>query len=123
MTDLALRDGMNGGYGFPSYQVYLFSKADSKFVLSPSFTKLGQYQAMFDLDPKNKMVYNSTKSGCCFFQTDGYKVVNNNLVKVYEKTTDHTAKGATEDNPKIITKKLIDGKWKTVPNEPEKKND
>ncbi|MCB1024069.1 MAG: hypothetical protein KDB79_06760, partial [Acidobacteria bacterium] len=44
MMDLALRDGMNGGYGFPSYQVYLYSKADKKFILSDSFTELGQFQ-------------------------------------------------------------------------------
>ena len=120
--DLALYDGNNGGYGFASYQIFLFSKANDKFVHSPSFTKLGQYQGMFDVDAKNKMLYNSTKSGCCFFQTDGYKVVDDKPVKVYEKTTDYTAKGATKDKPKVATKRLINGKWKPVPNEPEMKN-
>lgn len=116
-TDIALRDGMNGGYSSASYQVYLFSSADDKFVHSPAFTELAQYQGMFETDDAKKMIFMSGKSGCCFHQTNGYIVENNAPVKVYEQTTDHTAPGATEENPKITTKKLIGGKWQIVPNE------
>jgi hypothetical protein len=114
MTDLALRDGNNGGYGFPSYQVYLFSKGINKFVLSPSFTKLGQYQGMFEVNKDKKMIYNHTKSGCCSHTTEGYKIVNNKPFKVY----DHTVEGSVEvangvTTPEVITKKLVNGKWRT----------
>gem|GEM_PF-296558 len=106
-TDLALRDGLNGGYGFPSYQVYLFSKAENKFVLSPSFTKLGQYQGMFEIDKKKKMIFNKTKSGAAFYQTDGYIVKENKLIKVYEETKEYKR----ENDFKVTIKKLVNGKW------------
>ncbi len=114
MTDLALRDGNNGGYGSASYQVYLFSKADNKFVQNPSFTELGQYQGMFEVKASRKMIYNHTKSGCCSHRTEGYTIVNNKPFKVY----DHTVEGMIElengvTTPEVITKKLIDGKWRT----------
>ena len=114
MTDLALRDGMNGGYGFPSYQVYLFSNEKNEFVLSPSFTELGQYQGMFEVNESRKMIYNHTKSGCCSHTTEGYKIVNNKPFKVY----DHTVEGVIEmangvTTPEVITKKLINGNWRT----------
>ena len=54
IKDLAFYDGNNGGYGFASYQIFLFSKANDKFVHSPSFTKLGQYQGMFELKKKQE---------------------------------------------------------------------
>ncbi len=109
MMDLALRDGMNGGYGFPSYQVYLFSKADDKFVLNSFYTELGQYQGMFEVDKKKKMIFNKTKSGATFYQTDGYIVKDNKLVKVYEKTEEY--KSETEKT--VTVKKLVNGKWVT----------
>jgi hypothetical protein len=114
VMDLALRDGMNGGYGFPSYQVYLFSKEKNEFVLSPSFTELGQYQGMFEVKKNKKMIYNHTKSGCCSHTTEGYKIVNDKPFKVY----DHTVEGSLEvadgvTTPEVITKKLVNGKWRT----------
>lgn len=109
MPDLALRDGMNGGYGFPSYQVYLFSKDTNKFVLNPSYTELGQFQGMFEIDKKKKMIYNKSKSGATFYQTDGYILKDNKLVKVYVKTEEYKS-----ENEKTVTvKKLVNGKWIT----------
>lgn len=107
MMDLALRDGMNGGYGFPSYKVYLFSKADDKFVLNSSYTELGQYQGMFEVDKKKKMILNKTKSGATFYQTDGYIVKDNILIKVYEKTEEYKS----ENEKTVKVKKLVKGKW------------
>ena len=114
VEDIALRDGMDGGYGSATYQVYLFNEETNKYVNNNSMTALAQYQGMFQVMKKEKMLQNLAKSGCCFFTDERYKVVNNNAVKVYEKITDYTAPGATEDKPKITIKRLIDGKWKVV---------
>lgn len=109
VKDLALNDGNNGGYGSPSYQVYLFSKAKNKFVHDASFSELAQELGMFDVDKKTKMLYVFSKSGCCWHQTAGYKVVRNRPVKTYELTED----AAGGEFVKITTKKLIKGKWRT----------
>ncbi len=107
--DLALRDGMDGGYGSATYQVYLFSKAKGKYVHNPLMTKLAQYQGMFQVDKKKKMLFNYSKSGCCWHQVEGYSVINNEPVKVYEKTDDQM-----NGKLKVTIKKLINGKWKTI---------
>ncbi|MCB1026077.1 MAG: hypothetical protein KDB79_16895, partial [Acidobacteria bacterium] len=59
-----------------------------------------------------KMIFNDSKDGCCFHQREGYKVVNNALVKVYE----HTEEASTANSggiPEVTTKQLVNGKWKT----------
>ena len=54
VEDLAVRDGNHGGYGAPSYQIYLFSKAAGKFVRNSARTNLVQegYLGMVEVDRK-----------------------------------------------------------------------
>lgn len=113
--DLALNDGNFGGYGGPSYQVYLFSKSKNKFVHSKSFTNLSQGAGlgMFEVNSKQKMLYVDSKSGCCWHQKEGYKVIKNLPVKVYEQTRDASFNEANPDKVKVTTKRLIKGKWQT----------
>lgn len=115
-TDIALRDGMGGGYGAPTYQVYLLDPAKHKYFNSPELTKLAQYQGMFEVKPDEKMIYVSSKSGCCFHQVEGYKVVADKPVKVYDKTIEAARADSDSDDPTITIKRLIDGKWKKVSN-------
>lgn len=112
VKDLALNDGNNGGYGGPSYQVYLFSKTANKFVHSPAFTELAQGTGlgMFEVNAEKKMLYKFSKSGCCWHQTEGFSVVKNRPVKTFEETED--AMGG--EFVKITTKTLVKGKWKTA---------
>jgi hypothetical protein len=103
---------LNGGYNGPSYQVYLFSKVKNKFVKNAAFTKLAQgpYLGMFNPDMKKKMFFTWEKSGCCWHQTKGYKVINNKPVKVYELTETYR----TDNSESLVTtKKLINGKWRS----------
>ncbi len=75
LDDVAICDGTNGGYGMPSYQIYLYSKPLGRFVHSPSFTKMNEGGlGMFETDPKKKMHFVNTKSGCCWHQTQGFDV-------------------------------------------------
>ncbi len=111
--DLALCDGKNGGYGMPSYQVYLFSPRDKKFVRNQSFTNLAQgvYLGMFDVNAKRKVLQTFSKSGCCWHQTKEFQVVGNRPKMVLEITED----ASNLDEPKVVvtTKKFMGGKWRS----------
>lgn len=109
---------MNGGYGFPSYKVYLHTvtKLNSSLAFSESYTKLGQFQGMFEVNKSKFMIFNHSKDGCCFHQTEGYKVINNGYMDLLNKVYEHTVEGSTAngaDIPEVTTKKLINGKWRT----------
>lgn len=114
IEDLALCDGTNGGYGMPSYQIYLFSRRSGKFVHSPGFTELAQGVSlgMFDVDTKKKALLTSSKSGCCWHMTREYRVVNNRPKKVFEEVEDATI--ADEKKVKITVKRLVNGRWRTT---------
>lgn len=113
IADLAIRDGNNGGYGGPSYQIYLFSPKSKKFVHNSALTKLNQgvYLGMMEVDKKKKLLRTFSKSGCCWHQTEEFAVIGNRPKKVYEWTQD--ASIADTDKVKITTKKLVAGKWLT----------
>jgi hypothetical protein len=115
VEDLSLCDGTNGGYGMPSYQIYLFSRRASKFVHSAEFTELSQEGrlGMFERDAKRKVLRTSSKSGCCLHMTEEFVVMNNRPRKVLEIEEDATL--ANEKRVKITTKRLVRGRWrKTV---------
>lgn len=80
--DLALRDGRNGCYGGPSYQVYL--KEDNTFVHSDGFTELAQgYCGFFDIDKDSEILSTMTKSGAAWHQFKEFKVINDKPVVVH----------------------------------------
>jgi len=114
MQDLALCDGKRGGYGMPSYQVYLFSQTANKFIFSPSLSKLvhGVNLGMFEVDAKRRVLTTYSKSGCCFHETDEFSVVNDHPRKILEITED--ASIPDEKRVKVITKRLVNGRWRTT---------
>lgn len=111
LEDLAVRNGNDGAYNGPSYDVFLFSKAKDQFIKNAALTELASSNlGMFTVDAKNKMLETFTKSGCCWHQTTRYKVVNNRPKKVYVFTEDAMGGG---ENMKLITETLQpNGKWK-----------
>jgi hypothetical protein len=113
VDDISLRDGNNSGYGGPSYQIYLFSRAAKKFVRNAGLTTLGQENlGMFEVDKKKKILTTFSKSGCCWHKMERYKVVSNRPVKVFEEVEDATS--AEGDRVKITTKRRVNGQWKTT---------
>ena len=114
VEDLAIRDGNNGGYGGPSYQIYLFSPKTGKFVHSSAFTELNQgaYLGAVEVDKKKKVLRGFSKSGCCWHQTEEFLVVNNRPKKVYEYTED--ASIPDDNRVKLTTKRLVGGRWRTT---------
>jgi hypothetical protein len=112
IDDLALCDGNNGGYGMPSYQIYLFSRDAKKFVHSEPFSELSQegQLGMFELDRKRKRLRSLSKSGCCLHTTEEFIVVNNRPKKILEIEEDATI--ADEKRVKITTRRLVNGRWR-----------
>jgi len=112
IEDLALCDGRNGGYGMPSYQIYLFSQGVKKFVNNKWFTELtqGGGLGMFEVDVKRKVIGTFSKSGCCWHMTREFSVINNRPKKVLEISEDATI--ANEKKVRITTKKLVNGRWR-----------
>ncbi len=110
--DVAICDGSNGGYGGPSYQVYIYSVRSKKFVHSKAFTKLGQGMnlGMFETDKKKQMHYVYSKSGCCWHQTEGYDVFRGAPRKIYELTE---SSSIGDGWVRVITRKFIRGRWRT----------
>jgi hypothetical protein len=112
IDDLSLCDGRNGGYGMPSYQIYLFSSRAKKFIHSEPFTELSQEGrlGMFEADAKRKRLRTLSKSGCCLHTTEEFEVVNNQPKKVLEIVEDATI--ADEKRVKITTRRLVNGRWR-----------
>ena len=74
--DLAIRNGNQGSYGGPSYDVYVFNRSRGQFVLSDDLTRLTyENLGMFQTDPVRKRLTVFAKSGCCWHQTTEYAVV------------------------------------------------
>ena len=111
--DVAICEGPYGGYGGPSYRVYLYSKTAKRFVFSKAFTDMNDGGlGMFETDKKKKMHLIYSKSGCCWHQTVGYDVFRGRPRKVYEFTEDAMSTGG-DDMMTITTKTLVNGRWKT----------
>lgn len=107
--DLAICNGRNGGYGAPSYNVYLYDKSSKQFVENVKLSNLTEeaYLGLFFIDRKKRELTAFSKSGCCYHESEVYKVSNNRPVLV-EKTVEDATSGKTVV---ITTRKLINGKW------------
>lgn len=109
MEDLAIRNGNNGAYASPSYEIYLTSK-ENKFVKSRELTKLASENlGMFDIDKKTKQIAIHQKDGCCFDKTINYKLDAKNVP--YEESS-VIEDSSVADMVTVITQKMVDGKVK-----------
>lgn len=109
VEDLALRNGNNGSYGGPSYDIFLFTRKANKFVESADLSSLASENlGLFTVDKKAKTIETFNKSGCCWHETTRYKMVNNRPVKVYVFTED----AMSSEKVTITTRTRVNGKWK-----------
>ena len=112
--DLAICNGRNGGYGGPSYNVYLFDKRSRRFVENRRLSRLteGVYLGLFFPDPKKKRLSVYSKSGCCYHETEVYSVVRGRPVLV-EKVIEEATGTDKEDEFLVTTttKKRVGGRW------------
>jgi len=109
--DLALRNGNDGAYGGPSYDVFLFNRVKNAFVKNQALTKLGSENlGLFTVDKKNKRIETFNKSGCCWHQTIRYQVIGSHPKKVYVFTED--AAGGDGEKVELTTETFVSGRWK-----------
>lgn len=107
--DLAVRNGNNGSYGGPSYDIYLLNTATRQFEINSKFTELASINlGMFETDREKQRLITFNKSGCCWHITTEYEVSDNNLVKVYEVEEDATGDSGYVT---VIEHKLTKGVW------------
>jgi hypothetical protein len=121
--DLAVCNGRNGGYGGPSYTVFLFDKRSGRLIESRELSRLneGTYLGLFFPDPKKKLLRAYWKDGCCYHETEVYKVVNNRPVLVERISEDASASDEKTMRVTVTTRRLVKGKWvKTVRREKRK---
>jgi hypothetical protein len=107
--DLAICNGTNGGYGGPSYTIYLFEKRSKRFVENKKLSDLadGVYLGLFFPDPNRKLLHAYWKSGVGFHAEEVYRVVNNRPVLIEKTEEEATA----TDYWIITTHKRMNGKW------------
>lgn len=111
--DLAICNGRNGGYGSPSYNVYLFDKRSNRFVENRRLTRLteGVYLGLFFPDAKRHLLIAYSKSGCCYHETEKYQMVSSKPILVEKMIEDATI--GNRDIVKVTTKTFVNGKWVT----------
>jgi hypothetical protein len=108
--DLAICNGRESGYSGPSYTVFLFNARSKRFVENKRLSELaeGPYLGLFFVDAKKRQLVAYSKSGCCFHETDKYKVVGDRPVLV-EKTVEDAMGSA--GYVVTTTKRLVNGRW------------
>lgn len=112
--DIAVRNGNRGGYGSPSFDVYLFHAPRKCFVLHNNLTKLASENlGMFEIDTKQKRLISRNKSGCCWHLERQYEVARGNVIrKVFEE--EHDGLSHKGDFVRVTTRQLVNGRWKTI---------
>jgi len=111
--DLAICNG-HGGYGGPSYNVYLFRKKSGRFVENSRLSRLTEdtYLGLFHPDPRRKLLVAYWKSGCCYHETEKYRVINDRPILVERITEDATAVSGADDGFAVVTtRRLVNGRW------------
>ena len=112
LEDFAVCNGREGGYGGPSYDVFLFDRKSRRFVGNRRLSRLteGPYLGLFLLDAKKRRLTAQSKSGCCYHETEVYAVVNNRPVLV-EKVVEDAMSRAAQGFVLVTTKRRFRGRW------------
>ncbi|WP_265854056.1 XAC2610-related protein [Pedobacter sandarakinus] len=103
--DVAIRNGNNGTYASPSFDVYLNN--GSKFELNVSYTKLASENlGMFTVNAKSKLISIEQRDGCCYLKKIDYALNGKKgLTEVSSVIEDSTI----GDEVIVITQKRING--------------
>lgn len=110
-TDLSFSTGTNGPYASFSANYYIYDKAAKKFIRNIEYESIAN-SVSFEVDSINKTMISQNKSSCCIHYTDAYKWNDGKIELVKSLEVDD------QDKKKIILKKRIRGKLKTIINEP-----
>lgn len=108
--DFAVCNGRGGGYGGPSYSVFLYNENRKIFVESHRLSKLtlAPYLGLFSVDPEKQHLTAYTKSGCCYQETKVFESGVNRLFLIEEKIEEvDKVEGVTT----ITTRKRVNARW------------
>lgn len=113
LEDVAISDGMDGGYITPSYQIFILSRTTNRYVHHEELSKLSQGPSMglFDVDKRKRLLYTRWREGCCYFIKEGFDIINGKPRKVVKVIVDESSADRQWDV--ITTSKLVKGRWKT----------
>jgi hypothetical protein len=107
--DFAIQTGHEGSYGGPTYSVYLYNPAKTRFELSePLSSVIEETLGFFQVDTQHKHLITLAKSGCCYHETTKYAVVHNIPVPVSRIIEDATG---LDGYVKVTRERRVDGKW------------
>jgi hypothetical protein len=106
--DLSICTGHDGGYNSPSYDVFLFDPKTRGFIRNEEFSELTVTANIgLKINSRTKTIRAQSKSGCCFHQTDVFRVVKNRLVLVKSTTEQYES----ETRVTISTRKKVGARW------------
>lgn len=103
--DLAVVRNDWGLYRGPQYFVYLWNKQQQRLVLNKPITKLSETEILW-LDPKQKTILSTWKSGCCNHVYRYFRMVNNRPVLIRKRVVREL------ENPAAYEDLLVNGVWK-----------
>lgn len=111
--DLAVCNGRNSGYGGPSYTIFLFDRKTNRFAENRRLSRLaeGAYLGLFFVEKKERRIVALSKSGCCYHETEKYRVVNNRPVLVEKIIEDATDGRAGEGYALVTTRRRVGRRW------------
>ena len=111
--DLAVCNGREGGYAGPSYTVFLFDRRAGKFTENRRLTRLAGegYLGLFLVDAKKKTLTAFTKSGCCYHETEVYKMVGGAPVLVEKVIEDAMSGDVPEGYVLVTTRRKVGRRW------------
>lgn len=102
--DLVIWSGREGAYGGPSFDVYIFDAAASRFQFNQPFSDLTVgYLGLFSVDGKE--IKTASKSGCCIHVRETYTAEDGEPRIIERITEDATTEGST----RTIIERLVNG--------------
>ncbi len=107
--DVVVWSGKEGGYGGPSYSVYLFDSAQRRLVFNQSLSDITvMANGLFSV--KGNLLTSTSGDGCCIHVFDTYELRKDEAVLI-ERVTEDTNDPA---NPKKRIERLQNGEMKEV---------
>jgi len=106
--DLAICDGHDGGYGGPTYNVFLYNAASGRFVKSSALSALTRdgYLGLFLVDRQRRHLVAFQKDGAAWHERQTFNMVNSKPVLIEDVVEDQ------RDGPDVVTtKRLVHGRW------------
>lgn len=111
VEDLIVWTGLEGAYGGPSYDVYLYS-SETGYAYSQDISDLTLgATALFTIESGRLKV--PSKDGCCFHAYDTYALSGGVPTLIERITEDSSGEGP----PVVRTQRLVDGELKEVTSE------